>query len=70
MKQFPKKFVIPGILAAIGLLGGFLYWRFIGCTSGTCPITSNWHMSTLFGGIIGYLAGDSINDFRKKKAEA
>ena len=68
--NIPKRFLISGSLAIVGLLGGFLYWRFIGCKSGTCPITSNWHMSMLWGGIIGYLAGDSVNDFRKKKQEA
>lgn len=67
MKQIPKKYLISGSLAVIGLLGGFLYWRFVGCASGTCPITSNWHMSTLMGGAIGYLAGDSFNDLRTKK---
>ncbi len=35
---------------------GFAYWRFVGCTSGTCPLTSQWHTSMLFGGIIGLLA--------------
>lgn len=56
----------------VGTLGGFLYWRFIGCTSGTCPIQSVWYMSTLWGAAIGYLVGDFINDFvrrRKKKTE-
>ena len=29
------------ILAIIGAIGGFLYYRFVGCASGACPITSN-----------------------------
>ena len=25
--------------AALGALGGYLYWYFVGCADGTCPIT-------------------------------
>jgi hypothetical protein len=67
MKRIPVKYLVSGSLAILGLLGGFLYWRFVGCKSGSCPITSNWQLSTLMGGLIGYLAGDSINDFRSRK---
>ena len=28
---------IAGIVA--GMVGGYLYWRYVGCTTGTCPIT-------------------------------
>ena len=42
----------------VGLIGGYLYYYFIGCNSGTCPITSNPWVSTLYGGIIGYLLFD------------
>ena len=38
-----------------GALAGFAYWRFIGCTGGSCPITANWHTSTLMGGLLGFL---------------
>jgi uncharacterized membrane protein len=58
---FRKKktiYVITGI--TLGLIAGFLYWKFIGCTSGTCPLTSKWHTTTLFGGAFGYLIADSI----------
>jgi hypothetical protein len=67
MNKISKKYVLLGIFILAGLAGGFLYWRFIGCKSGTCPITSNWHYSMLFGGVFGYLIGDSVNDYRKKR---
>ncbi|MBN1116419.1 MAG: hypothetical protein JXA77_04415 [Bacteroidales bacterium] len=60
-------YILSGIV--LGLLGGFIYWRFVGCTSGTCPITSNWHTSTIMGGIFGYLLADSFK-FKEKKEEA
>ncbi len=65
-----KKITI--LLTLLGALGGFLYWRYIGCLSGTCVIRSVWYWSTLWGAAVGYLTGDMLNDFitkRKKKAE-
>jgi hypothetical protein len=65
-----KKLTIMFTLA--GALGGFLYWRYIGCLSGTCVIRSVWYWSTLWGTAVGYLVGDMINDFvikRKNQAE-
>ena len=35
--------------AALGALGGYLYWYFVGCADGTCPITSSPLNSTLWG---------------------
>jgi hypothetical protein len=71
MKEFLKKNSFLIIFSISGLAGGFLYWKFIGCLSGTCPIKSVWYWSTLYGGVIGYLAGsiliDLIRKFRKKK---
>ncbi len=37
----------------IGVTAGFAYWYFIGCLNGTCPITSNWYTSVLYGGVVG-----------------
>jgi hypothetical protein len=48
---------------AAGALAGFLYWYYIGCNSGTCPIQSNWHISSLYGGLMGFL----VSDMKKKK---
>jgi len=40
----------------IGGLLGYAAYRFVGCSSGTCPITSNPWMSTIFGMAIGGLS--------------
>jgi len=40
---------------AFGAVAGFLYWKFIGCSSGTCAITSKPFNSTLYGALMGFL---------------
>lgn len=47
---------------ALGGLGGFLYYYFIGCSSGTCPITSNPYISIIYGSVMGYLLSDLIKN--------
>jgi hypothetical protein len=54
--------ILGGLL---GGLAGFLYYRFVGCANGTCPISSNPFMSTLWGLLIG---GLFFNSFEKKKS--
>ena len=67
MKDLIKRERLKIIFTAVGATGGFLYWRFIGCNSGTCPINSVWYWSTLWGAAVGYLAGDFIKDIVKKR---
>jgi hypothetical protein len=45
-----SKRILPIILGAVG---GFLYYQYIGCVSGTCAITSNPWLSTGYGALIG-----------------
>lgn len=51
MKLVYKR-ILP-VLAGASL--GFAYYFFIGCDSGTCAITSSPYISTVYGGLIGYL---------------
>jgi hypothetical protein len=53
----------------IGTIGGFLYWHFIGCASGTCPITSKWYSSSAYGLLFGYLFSDFFTEKKKLKTE-
>ncbi len=46
----------------LGAGGGFLYYYFIGCASGTCPISSNPYISTLYGAGVGFLLAWSANE--------
>lgn len=51
----------------LGLVGGFLYWYYVGCASGMCAIKSNPFMMTLYGGLLGSLVGSVAQDFYHKK---
>lgn len=66
VKAFIKRNLITFIGLAIGAIGGFLYWKFVGCTSGTCPITSSPINSTLWGALIGGLL---LNLFKQESNE-
>lgn len=39
----------------IGGAAGFAYYKLVGCSTGTCPITSNPWVSTLYGAAMGAL---------------
>lgn len=55
MQQFLKKYWFLLLGVVVGALGGYFYWLYVGCESGTCPITSSSLMSSLWGAIIGGL---------------
>lgn len=61
--NFIRKYKLIIIGAVAGAIGGYLYYHFIGCVSGTCPITSNPYMSMLYGALIGGLL---FSLFKKK----
>jgi xanthine/uracil permease len=56
-KHFTRKNFLKLTFILIGAAGGYAYYYFIGCTSGTCPISSNPYVSTLYGGMIGFALG-------------
>lgn len=57
-----NKLLIAGV--ALGAIGGYLYWQQIGCSSGTCAITSKWHNGTAYGALMGGLL---FSMFKKEK---
>lgn len=69
MKQFIRNYRLPLITGTVGGIGGFLYWKYVGCLSGTCPIQSVWYWSTLWGATVGYLVGDMIKDYLTKREQ-
>ncbi|MDR2120975.1 MAG: DUF6132 family protein [Tannerella sp.] len=55
--------LIGGVL---GAAGGYLYWLKIGCSSGTCPITSSPVASAVWGAVMGGLV---LSMFQKEKGK-
>jgi len=62
--NFIQTYRLAIIGVAIGAIGGYLYYYFIGCASGTCAITSKPLNSTLYGAVMGSLLLDM---FKTKK---
>jgi hypothetical protein len=55
MTLFFEKYKRELIGITLGAVAGFLYWKFVGCSSGTCMITSKPINSTLYGAVMGFL---------------
>lgn len=70
LKVIIKNNIFTIVLSVIGMTGGFLYWKFVGCTSGTCPIKSNMSLMTIYGGLIGGLLGNVFQVFNRKKGSS
>jgi hypothetical protein len=64
-KKKAKFNFLPVIGAIVGAVAGYIYYLEIGCSSGSCAITSNPYFSMLWGAALGYLVFDL---FKKKKA--
>jgi len=66
MRNWIKKRKVNFVFLLLGGIGGFCYWKFVGCSSGSCPITSHWYASMLYGMLLGWLVGDLILSFKKE----
>lgn len=55
MTDLLKKHKLTLIGSLVGAAGGYAYYYFIGCTSGTCAITSSPINSTIYGVLMGGL---------------
>lgn len=49
------------------MAGGYLYWYFAGCHSGSCLITSRWYNSMWYGGVMGFLIAGILKDMCNQK---
>lgn len=50
--------IVIGMVAGGGL--GFAFYKFVGCSTGTCPLTSSPFTSTLYGAVVGALIATSL----------
>ena len=62
-----KAFIITGLGVVVGLIAGYIYYKQVGCASGTCAITSKPLNSTLYGGLMGGLLFNLFATSPKKK---
>ena len=62
-----NKLTVVGVI--LGAIGGYLYYYFIGCTSGTCGITSSPINSTLYFSVLGGLVMNMIKPETKNSTE-
>ena len=46
--------------AIAGAVLGLAYYKFVGCASGVCPLTSNPWISATYGGVLGALLATSF----------
>lgn len=55
MKKWMKRWLLALLFTAGGALAGLAYYTFVGCPTGTCPITSSPASTMLYTGMIGWL---------------
>ena len=67
MKNYLRNKILAIIGLLIGALGGYLYWKFIGCNTGTCPITASPINSTIYGAFMGVIIGLALQKDKKQK---
>jgi hypothetical protein len=54
MKKILSKYPLTFIGILVGAVGGFFYWKYVGCTNG-CPMQSNPYRMTAYGAVMGGL---------------
>ncbi|MGI5963876.1 MAG: hypothetical protein ACOX7N_09240 [Lawsonibacter sp.] len=55
MKQKTSRWLRPLLFVLGGMMVGYLYYRLVGCASGSCVLTSNPIRSTIYMGVVGWL---------------
>jgi hypothetical protein len=63
-KLVSHKVLILGML--LGGIGGYFYWKEIGCVTGNCPLKSQWQTMIPYGMFIGYIVSDFIQSNIKR----
>lgn len=53
----------------LGIIIGYLYWFYVGCLDGTCPINASPMMNILRGGLLGGLLFSFINSLMLQRKE-
>lgn len=65
--SFIRKNSLTILGSFLGLIGGYAYYKFVGCSSGACAITSDPLKSSLYGMIMGGLLFSSFVRNKEEK---
>lgn len=66
LKELIRKYKLEIIGLGVGAVVGWTYWFFIGCSSGTCAITSSPVNSTIYMAVMGVLVFGLFKKENKK----
>ncbi|HEY8690358.1 MAG TPA: DUF6132 family protein [Chitinophagaceae bacterium] len=69
MKNWILKNKLYFIGALLGALAGFLYYKYVGCVTGTCAITSNPFRSSIYFAFFGAVLLGVFKPDKKKSKE-
>jgi hypothetical protein len=58
--NFLKRHSLTFLGIVLGSLAGYAYYYFIGCSSGSCPITARPFNSTAYGALMGAMLFSGI----------
>ena len=61
MKKLWKPWLRRGLFILGGAAVGYLYYRLVGCSPGSCVITANPWSSMLYMGLIGFLLSIALS---------
>lgn len=70
MKDFITQYKLSIAGVMIGAILGYAYYYFIGCTTGSCAITSKPVNSTVYGSVMGYLLFSVFEKSKKPQDNA
>lgn len=68
-RKLPGVF-LPAALTLAGAAAGWLYYRYVGCAAGVCPVASSPWLSSGFGGVSGLLLGLALQPESKEVPNA
>lgn len=60
-----KTIILTTLGIVAGAISGYLYYHFIGCQTGSCPLTSQPVPTTLYGAFTGGLLFNSFTGSKK-----
>lgn len=70
MKNWIIRNKLYEMVPVVGALAGFLYWKYVGCLTGTCAITSSPVRSTIYFAVLGSIVFSLFKQETKNTSKA